>query len=112
MSTTTAATLRVPPGVAVRRRPLILHLIDEFKIGGAQTHLATVLAASLATYPVDHRVVGLFGDGPIADHFRALGVRVDTLDLRPLLARRRYFKGARVLQELITEAHPDVVECI
>ena len=110
MSTTTAATTRGSPASDTRRRPLILHLIDEFKVGGAQTHLVTVLASALSARSVDHHVVGLFGDGPIAGRLRELGVRVDVLDLRPLFARRRFLAAAGVLETLIAEARPDVVE--
>ncbi|MBX6311468.1 MAG: glycosyltransferase family 4 protein [Isosphaeraceae bacterium] len=93
-----------------RAQPLILHLIDELKIGGAQTHLVTMLREALAAYPVAHRVVALFGDGPVAGAVRDMGVEVDVLDLRPHLARRRFLGAARVLDRLICAHRPDVVE--
>ena len=89
---------------------LILHMIDELKVGGAQTHLVTMLREATGQYPVVHRVVGLFGDGPVAGQVRDLGVEVDVLDLRPYLARRRFLGAARVLEGLLHEHRPDIVE--
>lgn len=91
-------------------RPLILHIIDELKVGGAQTHLVTMLREALAAYPVAHRVVALFGDGPVAGAVRDLGVEVDVLDLRPYFARRRFLAAGRVLERLIRAHRPDLVE--
>jgi hypothetical protein len=55
-------------------QPLIYHLIDEFRVGGAQTHLVTILADAQRRFPYRHRVGGLFEEGPIADDLRALGI--------------------------------------
>lgn len=90
---------------------LMIHVIDELKIGGAQTHLATVLAQALKSYPaIDHQVISLFGDGPIGDKLRAMGIPVEALDLRSLLMRRRFGSAARVLREIFRRRRPDVVE--
>jgi len=89
----------------------ILHLIDELRVGGAQTHLVTMLREALRAYPgVSHRVVGLFGDGPVGDDLREMGVEVEALDLRPHLEGRRFRRAARVLRDLFRERRPDLVE--
>ncbi len=95
----------------MRPESLVLHVIDEFKLGGAQTHLVTMLREAVRAYPhVGHRAVSLFGDGPIGDELRALGVDVTVLDLRPFLARRRFLAAAGVLTDMLREHRPDLVE--
>ncbi len=92
-------------------RGSILHIIDEFKFGGAQTHLVTILREALRAFPnVGHKCMGLFGDGPIAEDVRSLGIETEVLDLRPLLARRSFFRAAATLRERIREHAPYVVE--
>jgi glycosyltransferase involved in cell wall biosynthesis len=87
-----------------------IHLIDELQIGGAQTHLVTVLRESLKSYSIDHRVIALFGNGPIAEELELLGIPVDAVDLRPLLAAKRFGAAAAVLGNLFESYHPDLVE--
>lgn len=89
---------------------LILHLIDEFRIGGAQTHLVTMLREAIGSFPVRHCVLTLFGDGPTGDRLRELGVDVSVLDLRPLFARRRFLAAAREIEAAIRSLQPDLVE--
>jgi glycosyltransferase involved in cell wall biosynthesis len=96
--------------VETQARPMIIHLIDELKVGGAQTHLVTMLRHAIDRYPVAHRVVSLFGDGPVSGQLRDLDIEVDVLDLRPHLARRRFLGASRVLQDLIREHGPALVE--
>ena len=91
-------------------QPLIYHLIDEFRVGGAQTHLVTMLTDALARYPFRHRVGGLFEDGPVADQIRALGVEVDVFDMRADFRARRYDKVVRKLRAKFKECGPDLVE--
>ncbi|MDB5352382.1 MAG: hypothetical protein JWN86_3629 [Planctomycetota bacterium] len=87
------------------------HMIDELKVGGAQTHLLTMIKQSALRYPeVEHRVLCLFGEGPFGERLRGAGVAVDVVDLRPLLARRRFLGAARVLEGRLREHRPDVVE--
>jgi len=62
--------------------PLHIHLIDELKTGGAQTHLVTMLRESLSRYPYRHRAAALFGDGPIGGQLRALGGAATTFGRR------------------------------
>jgi glycosyltransferase involved in cell wall biosynthesis len=89
---------------------LHIHVIDELKTGGAQTHLLTVLRESLARYHFEHRVVSLFGDGPVGDQIRSLGVPIDVFDFREYFGQRRFLSVARVLEELFRQHQPDLVE--
>lgn len=87
-----------------------IHIIDELRVGGAQTHLVTMLRESLRHYEIDHRVIGLFGRGPIAEEIEALGVPVDILDLTALLAGRLFGQAVNRLQSLFQQHRPDLVE--
>jgi glycosyltransferase involved in cell wall biosynthesis len=89
---------------------LHIHLIDELKIGGAQTHLITMLRQVNGRRDIQHRVVTLFGDGELSAQIRDLGVPVDVLDLRPLLQERFFLAAARELQTLFEQWQPDLVE--
>jgi len=94
-----------------RPERLIIHVIDELKVGGAQTHLVTMLRQAKSAYPhIGHRVISLFNDGPIGDQLRELDVPVDVLDFRPYFARRRFLGAARVLADRFRAYRPDLVE--
>jgi glycosyltransferase involved in cell wall biosynthesis len=91
-------------------QPLIYHLIDEFRVGGAQTHLVTILADAQRRFPYRHRVGGLFEEGPIADDLRALGIEVDLFDLRADFQDRRFDRVVAKLNRRFRELRPDLVE--
>ena len=91
-------------------QPLIYHLIDEFRVGGAQTHLVTMLADATRRYPYRHRVGCLFEDGGIAGDLRALGIEVDIFDLRSDFESRRYDRVLRRLAQRFRATNPAVVE--
>lgn len=91
-------------------QPLIYHLIDEFRVGGAQTHLVTILADAQRRFPYRHRVGGLFEEGPITDDLRALGIEVDVFDLRADFQDRRYDRVVAKLSRRFRELRPDLVE--
>lgn len=59
----------------------ILHIITGLGVGGAETMLYDLLAAS--TPPFKHSVLSLRASGPIAKRIQELGVPVHTLDLKP-----------------------------
>lgn len=90
--------------------PLYLHLIDSLQVGGAQTHLLTMLGQAIRTHPASHRVVSLSGDGPIGDKLRDLGLPVDMLDLRGYCARRQFFAASELLSQLCRKYSPQLVE--
>jgi glycosyltransferase involved in cell wall biosynthesis len=91
-------------------RKLHIHVIDELKTGGAQTHLVTILRESLARYQFEHRVVSLFGDGPIGDQIRDLGVPTDVFEFREYFERKRFLAVGHVLEDLFRQHRPELVE--
>lgn len=93
-----------------KEKPLLLHLIDELKVGGAQIQLLTQLAAAKRLYPFRHRVLCLFGDGPLSERIRALGIEVDVLDLRSQATSRHYARLVSELRARIRSIQPDLVE--
>lgn len=93
------------------KRPLsIVHIIDELKIGGAQTHLLTMLRYSIANTNTHHTVLSLFGGGSIYEELRILGVNVIILDMRPMFASRRFDRAVSAIQVQIDILEPDIVE--
>ena len=91
-------------------RPVFLHLIDELRMGGAQTHLHTILREDLKTSQFQHLVVSLFGEGVVADSLRELGVEVIILDLAGAITRHEYFSVQEQLYQLILQKKPVIVE--
>lgn len=89
---------------------LHIHVIDELRTGGAQTHLITMLREAVTHRGIEHHVVTLFGDGPLSAEIRDLGIRVHVFDLRPKFKERRYLDATAQLRALFTELRPDVVE--
>jgi len=89
---------------------LHLHVIDELRTGGAQTHLITVLREAISLPDVEHHVVSLFGDGELSEEIRSLGVQVHILDLRPYFRKRKFLAAAAEVQNLIGTLQPDLVE--
>jgi glycosyltransferase involved in cell wall biosynthesis len=89
---------------------LHIHVIDELKTGGAQTHLITMLREAVTFPGIQHHVVCLFGDGELSEEIRRLGIQVHILDLRPYLRKRRFMAAVAELQKLIETTRPDLVE--
>jgi glycosyltransferase involved in cell wall biosynthesis len=92
------------------RRPVHVHVIDELRTGGAQTHLITMLREAVTFPGIEHHVVCLFGDGELSDEIRSLGIQVHILDLRPYFRRRKFLPAAAELEKLIETLRPDLVE--
>jgi glycosyltransferase involved in cell wall biosynthesis len=89
--------------------PLVLHVVDDSVLGGAETQLVTILRESLRTYPYRHMVVFLFGGGPAVELVQSLGVPVAVLDLQHAVARRRYLEAFRAVLAEIRKSGPDIV---
>jgi glycosyltransferase involved in cell wall biosynthesis len=89
---------------------LHVHVIDELRTGGAQTHLITMLRGAIDFPDVEHHVVSLFGDGELSEEIRSLGVEVHILDLRPYFRKRKFLAAAAEVQKLINTLQPDLVE--
>jgi glycosyltransferase involved in cell wall biosynthesis len=89
---------------------LHVHVIDELRTGGAQTHLITMLREGMTYSGIDHHVVSLFGDGELSEEIRDLGLQVHVLDLRPYLRKRRFYAAILEVQALLENLRPDLVE--
>jgi glycosyltransferase involved in cell wall biosynthesis len=87
-----------------------VHVIDELRTGGAQTHLVTMLREAGMFPGIEHHVVCLFGDGELSGEIRSLGIQVHVLDLRPHLRKRKFLAASAELQKLIETLRPDLVE--
>lgn len=71
----------------------ILHFIDEIKMGGAQTHLFTIVKEMVLQHPNDeHKIIVLFEDDSLSAKFREINVEVVCLNLRPLFQTKSFFK--------------------
>lgn len=89
----------------------ILHVIDELKLGGAQTHLETMLVTASKRHPaIQHRVVGLTDFGVIGKSIAERGFSVETLELGPSIRARRLDRVLTQTRQLIRRYRPDVVE--
>lgn len=91
-------------------RKKVLHVIDEFKTGGAQTHLVTVLDEMIKRNNADHEVWCLFEDGVIGRQLRDLNIDTRALDLRKLLLNRSYLSMLKKIRSEIRILKPDVME--
>jgi glycosyltransferase involved in cell wall biosynthesis len=87
-----------------------VHVIDELRTGGAQTHLVTMLREAVNYHGIEHHVVALFGDGELSQEIRELGIQVHILDLRPCLRKRAFLTAIAELQTLLESLRPDLVE--
>ena len=89
----------------------IIHFIDEIKMGGAQTHLLTIVKEMLIQHPNDvHKIVVLFEDDSLSDKFREIGVEVECLNLRKYFSTKSYFKIISILKKYIKNENPKIVE--
>ena len=89
----------------------VLHIITGLSLGGAETMLAKVLAASPRDQ-VQSSVVSLGSRGPVADRIEALGVPLVCLDASRALGG--LLSAPRTLARLVCllrRQSPDVVQC-
>ncbi len=89
---------------------LHVHLIDSLAIGGAQTHLLTIVSYAVQHFPHKHRIVGLLGDGPMRAEFEKLGVPVDVVDIGPAIRSRALGSAVGIVRSLLRELKPVVLE--
>jgi hypothetical protein len=89
---------------------LHVHVIDELRTGGAQTHLITMLRKAVKYPGNEHHVVTLFGDGELSEEIRDLGLQVHVLDLRQYFRKRQFFAAIFEVQALLENLRPDLVE--
>lgn len=88
----------------------LVHIIDELKVGGAQTHLLTMLRYLKKERHYKHTVISLFGTGSIEDELHAIGVRVVIMDIREELGHYRIDKIIRKIRVQLLKLEPDLVE--
>ncbi|MGD0178213.1 MAG: glycosyltransferase family 4 protein [Terriglobales bacterium] len=89
---------------------LHVHVIDELRTGGAQTHLVTVLREAVKYRGIEHHVVTLFGDGELSREIRELEIQVHVLDLLPYFRKGRFLSAIAEVQTLLESLRPDLVE--
>jgi len=77
----------------------MVHIIDEIRVGGAQTHLHTILRELIRTYKPKHEVISLFGEGVMRESFEEIGVKVTCFDFREDLKKFRFNK---IMNDLAT----------
>jgi glycosyltransferase involved in cell wall biosynthesis len=83
-------------------RPLVLQVITTLTTGGAERQVESIVRHSRFR----HRVVALYGGGPVAESLTAAGYDVDVLDL----AGWRRLLALPVLVRLIRRVRPDAVQ--
>lgn len=87
----------------------IVHLIDTLGIGGAQTHLLTILkCADRAKYC--HVVYSLTDELDIGKEIESLGIKALSLNLRDPLNKKRWIIVIRTISEMLKKEKPDLLE--
>ena len=90
-------------------QPRLLYLIDELRIGGAQSHLLMILR-ELKRRGHQPEVIGLFGAGAIQDAIQALDIPVQSLHLEDEIRSRKYLKVLNTITRVMRHLSPDLVE--
>lgn len=90
----------------------ILHIIDSMQVGGAQTHLVTLIEAmTRLDAGSEHHLLVL---GKLADSFetrlRACNVALTRFDATQAIRTKRFDRVARAISSAIYRTRPDVVE--
>ena len=91
-------------------QPTVVHMIDELRMGGAQTHLLTILRYLKTSGRFRHVVMSLFNDGPVGDSLREAGIEVIVLDLAELIRRRQFLRARDAITDALKPLQPRLVE--
>lgn len=87
----------------------IVHLIDTLAIGGAQTHLLTILrCVDRSRY--SHVVYSLTDELDIGREIEGLGIKVVSLNLQEPLKKKRWIVAIRTISKMLKDEKPDVLE--
>ncbi|MEK6732736.1 MAG: glycosyltransferase family 4 protein [Candidatus Omnitrophota bacterium] len=87
----------------------IVHMIDSLAIGGAQTHLLTILkCANRKSYT--HTVFSLTGELEIGREIEELGIGVISLNLQEALKKRRWGAAICTITKMLKDERPDILE--
>jgi len=84
----------------------VLHVITGTGVGGAETSLLRLLQ-HMDPSRFQQEVIGLTGEGPIAEQIRKLGVPVNSLEMR---GKWDFLRGWLRLRDFIREGHFDVIQ--
>lgn len=87
----------------------IVHLIDSLGIGGAQTHLLTILKC-IDREEYFHVVFSLTDNMDIAKEIESLGIKAISLNLQESLKKRRWTEVIRAVSKMLKEERPDLLE--
>jgi glycosyltransferase involved in cell wall biosynthesis len=90
--------------VAVHDRPIVLHVINALRVGGAERQLVALVTSTAAE--IEHVICCLGPPAPLAVELETRGVRVIRLFNR---GQRRYPLAFFRLRELLRELRPAVV---
>ena len=85
----------------------IAHIITDLDTGGAEVMLYKLLV-SLHDEALDSVVISLMGQGKITGQIEALGVKVETLDLRQ--GERPSWQIIKKLRQILRTFNPDIVQ--
>jgi glycosyltransferase involved in cell wall biosynthesis len=85
----------------------IIHIITDLDTGGAEIMLSKLLN-SLNDEALNSTVISLMGRGKITGRIEALGVKVETLDLRQ--GERPGWRTVKKLRQFMRAFNPDIVQ--
>ncbi len=87
----------------------IVHLIDCLAIGGAQTHLLTVLKCVNQERYL-HVVYSLMEKSDLAKEIESLGIKVISLNLKESFKRKRWAVIIKAIAGMLKDEKPDILE--
>lgn len=87
----------------------IVHLIDCLAIGGAQTHLLTILRC-VDRKKFSHIVYSLTDRLDIAKEIEDIGIKVISLNLQESLRKKRWIWAIRAISGMLKTERPDLLE--
>jgi len=85
----------------------IIHIITDLDIGGAEMMLLK-LQSSLNDKNIESLVVSLMGRGKITSQIEALGIKVETLELKQ--GERPGWKAVKKLRQIMKTYNPNIVQ--
>jgi glycosyltransferase involved in cell wall biosynthesis len=89
----------------------IIHAIDQLKMGGAQTHLLTILKEMQLQHPKDtHILLILFGKNEFQKETDKIKVDVIELSLEIFFEKKEFLKAYKKVKTQLIYLSPDLVE--
>ncbi len=90
--------------------PFIVHVIDELRVGGAQTHLLTRLEEERKRKGIRHKVICLFAGATLTHKLRDLGVESLELDFSRHVQAKNFIPPLWSLKKIFDQDQPTHVE--